>query len=51
MAHLLDKCIISEDVRSALDIAREMSRKDDIILITGSLYTVGEAKKLIDEVF
>jgi len=51
MAHLLDKCIISEDVRSALDIAREMARKDDIILITGSLYTVGEAKKLIDEVF
>ncbi|MCX8111473.1 MAG: bifunctional folylpolyglutamate synthase/dihydrofolate synthase [Syntrophorhabdaceae bacterium] len=51
MANLVDNCIVTEDVKSALNKAMTLAGKDELILITGSLYTVGEAKKLLDEVF
>jgi len=35
--------IIIEDTKKALDQAKKMAKKDDLILITGSIYVVGEA--------
>ena len=43
--------IVTESMRSALTLAKSMAGKDDLIVITGSLYTVGEAKGILDEVF
>jgi dihydrofolate synthase/folylpolyglutamate synthase len=43
--------IVTEDVRSALTKARAIARDRDLILVTGSFYTIGEAKTIIDEVF
>ena len=42
---------ITETVSDALKRARELARDDDLIVITGSFYTIGEARTLIDEVF
>ena len=35
--------IITEDTRSALMTAKALSKEDDLILVTGSFYTIGEA--------
>ena len=35
----------TEDVAQAIELARQIASKDDLILITGSLYTVGDAIK------
>jgi folylpolyglutamate synthase/dihydropteroate synthase len=43
--------IITEDVRSALKEAKTIAKDKDLILITGSFYTVGEAKTIINEIF
>jgi dihydrofolate synthase/folylpolyglutamate synthase len=42
---------ISEDVRSALTKAKTMASGRDLILITGSLYVVGEARTIVHDVF
>jgi len=49
-AHAKD-AIITEDTRNALRIAKTLSGEDDLILITGSFYTIGEAKTIIHEIF
>jgi len=49
-AHAKD-AIITEDTRNALMIAKTLSGEDDLILITGSFYTIGEAKTIIHEIF
>jgi len=51
IAHISEDCIITEDVKTALLKAKAVAGEDDLILITGSFYTVGEAKKLFHEVF
>lgn len=38
---------LTEKVKDALDLAGEGAQPDDLILITGSLYLVGEAMKLL----
>ena len=38
---------VAEDVAQALKIAREKRSKNDLICVTGSLYLVGEAQKLL----
>jgi dihydrofolate synthase/folylpolyglutamate synthase len=43
--------IITEDMRSALTKAKSIAGREDMILVTGSFYTVGEAKEIIDEIF
>jgi dihydrofolate synthase / folylpolyglutamate synthase len=43
--------IVTEDVRSALVKAKSVTREKDLILITGSFYTIGEAKVIINEIF
>ncbi len=45
------KAIVTEDMRSALALAKSMAGADDLILVTGSLYVVGEAKGILDEIF
>jgi dihydrofolate synthase/folylpolyglutamate synthase len=39
--------IRAENVREALELARKLSRRDGIIVITGSIYIVGEALQLL----
>jgi dihydrofolate synthase/folylpolyglutamate synthase len=43
--------IVTEDVRSAITKAKNIAGKNDLILVTGSFYTIGEAKQIIDEGF
>ncbi|HOJ43286.1 MAG TPA: folylpolyglutamate synthase/dihydrofolate synthase family protein [Syntrophorhabdaceae bacterium] len=51
LANFAEKCYITDNVFDALKTAKDIAYEDDVILITGSLYIVGEAKKLIDEIF
>jgi len=39
-----DKIMITDDVPEAINLALQNSCEGDLICITGSLYTVGEAK-------
>ncbi|MBU4510031.1 bifunctional folylpolyglutamate synthase/dihydrofolate synthase [bacterium] len=39
------KIIVTENIPQAINCALSNSKKDDLICITGSLYTVGEAKR------
>ena len=39
--------IRAENVRAALELARKLSRRDGIVVITGSIYIVGEALALL----
>ena len=43
-----DKIIVTEDIPQAIKCALSNSNKNDLICITGSLYTVGEAKKYFE---
>ncbi|MBA4418789.1 MAG: bifunctional folylpolyglutamate synthase/dihydrofolate synthase [Syntrophus sp. (in: bacteria)] len=43
--------IVSETIEGALREARRIAREEDLILITGSLYTIGEAKSIIEDIF
>jgi len=40
-----DKIVVTEDISQAINCALSNSKEDDLICITGSLYTVGEAKR------
>ncbi|MBA7650515.1 Dihydrofolate synthase/folylpolyglutamate synthase [subsurface metagenome] len=40
-----NKIIVTEDIPQAINSALSNSKEDDLICITGSLYTVGEAKR------
>ena len=41
----------TQDVKAALEKAKAIADNNDLILITGSLYTIGEARQIIDEIF
>lgn len=43
--------IVTKDTRSALRKARQLAGDSDLILVTGSLYTIGEAKRAVNEIF
>ncbi len=47
----LRDALITDDVRSALEKAKEIATDRDMILVTGSFYTIGEAKTIVDEIF
>ncbi len=51
MQSCLDSAIITGDMRTALKKARTMATEKDLILVTGSFYTIGEAKTIINEIF
>ncbi len=44
-----EKINTTENVGEALKIAREISSADELICVTGSLYLVGEAQKILSE--
>jgi folylpolyglutamate synthase/dihydropteroate synthase len=41
--------VVEEDTRQALGQAIAASQPDDIVLVTGSLYLVGDAKRLLPD--
>ncbi|HOE16914.1 MAG TPA: folylpolyglutamate synthase/dihydrofolate synthase family protein [Syntrophorhabdaceae bacterium] len=43
--------IIAEDTRDALRTAKTLSGEDGLILVTGSFYTIGEAKAAMHDIF
>lgn len=43
--------IVTKDTKSALRKARQLAGDRDLILVTGSLYTIGEAKRVVNEIF
>ena len=43
--------VITGNTRDALERAKIMAHKEDLILVTGSFYTIGEAKAIINEIF
>jgi dihydrofolate synthase/folylpolyglutamate synthase len=51
MKNIAREAIIANDPASALDKAKTMAGAEDLIVITGSLYLVGECKAMINEIF
>jgi dihydrofolate synthase/folylpolyglutamate synthase len=51
MQKLAPKAIVADDVTWALKKAKSMSTDEDVIVITGSLYLVGECKTVINDIF
>ncbi len=51
MRGLIRDPIVMKDTRSALRKARQLAGDGDLILVTGSLYTIGEAKRAVNEIF
>jgi folylpolyglutamate synthase/dihydropteroate synthase len=51
MQSCLDNAIITDNMRNALEKAKTMATEKDLILVTGSFYTIGEAKTIINEIF
>ncbi|MCX5799232.1 MAG: bifunctional folylpolyglutamate synthase/dihydrofolate synthase [Proteobacteria bacterium] len=43
--------IVTDNVHNALQKAKNISGDEDLIVVTGSFYTIGEAKILINEIF
>lgn len=41
----------TQSVKEALDIAKKIAEDEDVIVVTGSLFTVAEARSLVNEVF
>ncbi|MCG2826543.1 MAG: bifunctional folylpolyglutamate synthase/dihydrofolate synthase [Thermoplasmatales archaeon] len=40
--------VVKDNVKNALDYAKSIANKNDMILVTGSLYTVGDVKRVIN---
>ena len=45
----LKEVIIKNEISDAIEYAKEIAKKQDLILITGSLFTVGEAKDYLQK--
>jgi len=43
--------LVRPDIKEALETARALATEKDMIIVTGSLYILGDAKEYIDEVF
>jgi dihydrofolate synthase / folylpolyglutamate synthase len=51
MQAYLENAIITDTTKKALEKARTVATEKDLILVTGSFYTIGEAKTIINEIF
>ena len=51
MQACLENAIITDTMKKALEKARKLATEKDLILVTGSFYTIGEAKTIINEIF
>ena len=45
---LRNRIVLTDSVAEALRIARDLKASGGLILITGSLYLIGEAKKILN---
>ena len=41
-------CISLEEYKEALDVAMSEAQKDDLIVVSGSLYMIGDMRKIIN---
>lgn len=48
-AYVKKEYLVEKDLKEAIKRAFDIAKEDDLIVITGSFYTVGEAKLLINE--
>jgi len=46
-----EKLFVTETVREAIEKAKKITKQSELILITGSLYLVGEAQKILKDEF
>ena len=44
-----ENVFLAESVEKAIKMAREIASENDLILVTGSLYLVGEAQKILKQ--
>jgi dihydrofolate synthase/folylpolyglutamate synthase len=51
MNKCVPRAVITRDATSALNKVKSMSGEEDVIVITGSLYLVGECKAIINDIF
>lgn len=51
MKNVARNSIVTTDTKSALREARQIAGERGLILVTGSFYTIGEAKQAINEIF
>jgi dihydrofolate synthase/folylpolyglutamate synthase len=51
MKDLVHNSIVAKDMKSALRKARQAAGEKDLVLVTGSFYTIGEAKQAVNEIF
>ncbi len=51
MKKFAPKAVIANDAARALKKVKSMSEENDVIIITGSLYLIGECMAIIDDVF
>ncbi len=51
MKNVARNSIVATDTRSALEQARQFAGEKGLILVTGSFYTIGEAKQAVNELF
>jgi len=51
MRDLAPNSIVTKNTKSALRKARQFAGEKDLILVTGSFYTIGEAKRAVNEIF
>jgi dihydrofolate synthase/folylpolyglutamate synthase len=51
MKKFAPKAVIANDAAWALKKVKSMSEENDVIIITGSLYLIGECMAIIDDVF
>jgi len=51
LIQLVPDAVQTAGVEEALQKARQLTADDDVLIITGSFYTIGEARKLIDTIF
>jgi len=51
MEKFAPKAVIANDAARALKKVKSMSEENDVIIITGSLYLIGECMAIIDDVF
>lgn len=45
------QAIVAHDISSALNMAKSMTGEKDVIVVTGSLYLIGECKTVINDIF
>jgi dihydrofolate synthase/folylpolyglutamate synthase len=51
MKKVAPRAVIADDAAGALRKAKAMSGGNDVIIVTGSLYLIGECRAIINDIF